>query len=131
MAMMPMMMMMPMVTVPVMVMPAHFDRLHPADAVLRYDGLFNCRRHVCQPACERRHRSSLCACGKHDRARGQSSTEIQEVPRFHDVMPLSRARIHSVLPAQDEPPLNPFTVEPASAQDDSSVTQKSSDTNVI
>ena len=107
---------MPMVTVPVMVMPARFDGLHPAGAVLRDDRLFNCRRPDRRLANERRHGSSLRAGGKHERARGQSSTEIQEIPKFHDVTPLSRER-HSVLPAQDEPPLNPFTVEPAAAQE--------------
>jgi hypothetical protein len=30
----------------------------------------------------------LRACGKHDRARDQSSTEIQEIPKLHEFMPL-------------------------------------------
>ncbi len=82
--------MVPVVTVPVVVMPAHLDRLHLVDLVLRHDGLFNVRRRPgCRPACERRHGSSLCACGKHDRARDQSSIEIRKTPKFHDVTPLS------------------------------------------
>ena len=81
------------VAVPAMVIPAYLYRLHLVDFALRHDRRFDVshRRYGRRLARERRYGSSLCACSKHDRARDQSSTEIQEIPEFHDVMPLSRA----------------------------------------
>ena len=84
--MMPMVVPMAMVPV-VMVMPVHLDRLDLVDFVLRHDRGRNARRRHSRRL-DRRHGSSLRACGKHDRARDQSSTDIQEIPKFHDVMPL-------------------------------------------
>lgn len=83
------MMVMPMVVMPVMVV-VHLDRLHVVDFVLRHDRQLNvCRRHGRRLARERRYGSGLRACGKHDRARDQSGTKFHEIPKFHNVMPLS------------------------------------------
>ena len=85
--------MVPVVVMPVammpMVMPVHLDRLDPIDFVLRHHRRLDLyrRRHVRRLTRERRHGSGLRACGKHDRARDQSSTEIQEIPEFHEFMP--------------------------------------------
>lgn len=87
--------MMPMAVIPVvmmpvvMVMPAHLHRLDPIDLVLRHDRRLDlCRRRCARRlARDRRYGSGLRACGKHDRARDQSSTEIQEIPKFHEFMP--------------------------------------------
>ena len=95
MAVMPMMvvpvMMAPMVAVPVVVMPAHLHGLHLIDFVLRDDRRLNAcdSRHGRRMARDRRYGSSLGARSEQDRACDQSSTEIQEIPKFHDVMPLS------------------------------------------
>ncbi len=82
-------MMVPVVMVPV-VMPVHLDRLDLIDFVLRHDRWLNARRrrHARRLTRDRRYGSGLRACGKHDRACDQSSTEIQEIPKLHDVMPL-------------------------------------------
>lgn len=93
-------MMMPTVVVPVtmvpvvMVMPVHQHRLDLIDFVLRHDRRLNaCRRRQDRRLTrDRRHGSGLRACGKHDRARDQSGTEIQEIPKFHNVMPLRELR---------------------------------------
>lgn len=81
----------PVAVVPVMVMPAHLHGLHLIDFVLRHDRRFNvCHgRHDRRVARDRRYGSSLRARSEQDRARDQSSTEIQEIPKFHDFMPLS------------------------------------------
>jgi hypothetical protein len=80
---------MPVVMVPVvMVMPAHLQRLDLIDLVLRHDRRLDiCRRRRARRlARDRCDRGRLRACGKHDRARDQSGTEIQEIPRFHEFM---------------------------------------------
>jgi hypothetical protein len=89
------MVVMPMAMVPammvpvVMVMPVHLNRLDLIDFVLRHDRRLNARRrHARRLTRERRYGSGLRACGKHDRARDQSGTEIQEIPKFHHDMPL-------------------------------------------
>lgn len=82
--------MVPVMMVPMMmVMPAHLDRLDPIDFVLRHHRRLDLcrRRYVRRLTRERHHGSGLRACGKHDRARDQSSTEIQEIPKFHEFMP--------------------------------------------
>ena len=81
----------PVVVVPVVVMPAHLHGLHLIDFVLRDDRLINIcdSRHGRRMARDRRYGSSLRARSQQDRARDQSSTEIQEIPKFHDFMPLS------------------------------------------
>ena len=89
------MMMTPMAMVPVMmmpmmmVMPVHLDRLDLVDFVLRHDRRLDLcrRRRGRRQTRDRRYGSGLRACGKHDRARDQSSTEIQEIPKFHEFMP--------------------------------------------
>ena len=96
------MMMVPVMAMPVMMVPVvmvvpmvaivHLDRLDVVDFALRHDRLLDvCRRHGRRLARERRQRSRLSACGKHDRARDQSGTEFQQIPKFHDVMHLSQA----------------------------------------
>ena len=81
----------PVVMVPVVVMPAHLHRLHLIDFVLRDDRRLNAcdSRHARRMARDRRYGSSLCARSQQDRACDQSSTEIKEIPKFHDFMPLS------------------------------------------
>jgi hypothetical protein len=81
----------PVVVVPVVVMPAHLHGLHLIDFVLRNDRRLNVcdSRHGRRMARDRRHGSSLCAYSQQDRACDQSSTEIQEISKFHDFMPLS------------------------------------------
>ena len=81
----------PVAVVPVMVMPAHLHGLHLIDFVLRDDRRLNVyhSRHGRHVARDRRYGSRLCARSQQDRARDQSSTEIQEIPKFHDFMPLS------------------------------------------
>jgi hypothetical protein len=82
---------MPMAMMPVMAMIMHLQGLHLVDFVLRYD----CRLHVCHSrhsqrvARDRRYGCSLCAHSQQDRARNQTSTEFQEIPKFHHLMPLS------------------------------------------
>jgi hypothetical protein len=84
---------MPVAVITVVVMPAHLHRLHLIDFVLRDDRRFNGhRRHGRRLARDRRYGSRLCACGEQDRARNQSSAEIQETRKFHDVMPLPKVR---------------------------------------
>jgi hypothetical protein len=85
------MMTVPAVVVPVMVMPAYLHGLHLIDFVLRDDRRLNVyhSRHGRCVARDRRYGRSLCARSQQDRARDQSSTEIQEIPKFHDFMPLS------------------------------------------
>ena len=85
---------MPVAVITVVVMPAHLHRLHLIDFVLRDDRRFNvdCSRHARRLARDRRYGSRLCACGEQDRARNQSSAEIQETRKFHDVMPLPKER---------------------------------------
>ena len=84
-------MMMPVAVVPMMVVPAHLHGLHLIDFVLRDDRRLNAcdSRHGRRMARDRRYGSSLCARCQQDRACDQSSTEIQEIPKFHDFMPLS------------------------------------------
>ena len=90
------MVVMPMAMVPVMmvpvvtVMPVHLDRLDLIDFVLRHDCWLDARRrrHARRLTRDRCYGSALRACGKHDRARDQSSTEIQEIPKLHEFMPL-------------------------------------------
>ena len=81
----------PVVVVPVVMMPAHLHGLHLIDFVLRDDRRLNAcdSRHARRMARDRRYGSSLCARSQQDRACDQSSTEIQEIPEFHDFMPLS------------------------------------------
>src|SRR5580658_2094024 len=81
----------PVAVVPVMVMPAHLHGLHLIDFVLRDDRRLDAYRgrHGRHLTRDWRYGSSLCARSQQDRARDQSSTEIQEIPKFHDVMPLS------------------------------------------
>ena len=81
----------PVVVVPVMVVPAHLHGLHLIDFVLRDDRRLNVyhSRHGRCVARDRRYGRSLCARSQQDRACDQSSTEIQEIPKFHDFMPLS------------------------------------------
>jgi hypothetical protein len=81
----------PVVMVPMVVMPAHLHGLDLIDFVLRDDRRLNAcdSRHARRMAPDRRYGSSLCACSQQDRACDQSSTEIQEIPKFHDFMPLS------------------------------------------
>src|SRR3984957_3386767 len=78
----------PVVVVPVVVMPAHLHGLHLIDLVLRDDRLINIcdNRHGRRMARDRRYGSSLRARSQQDRACDQSSTEIQEIPKFHDFM---------------------------------------------
>ena len=93
----PVMMMPAVVTPMVMVVPVHLHRLHLVDFILRHDRLLDvCRRHGCRLARKRRDGSSLRACGKHDCPRDQSGTDIQEIPKFHDVMPFSRSKREDV-----------------------------------
>ena len=84
----------PVVMVPVVVMPAHLHGLHLIDFVLRDDRRLNAcdSRHARRVARDRRYGSSLCARSQQDRARNQSSAEIQETRKFHDVMPLPKVR---------------------------------------
>ena len=81
----------PVVMVPVVVMPAHLHGLHLIDFVLRDDRRLNAcdSRHARRVARDRRYGSSLRTPRQQDRARDQSSTEIQEIPKFHEFMPLS------------------------------------------
>jgi hypothetical protein len=81
----------PVVMVPVVVMPAHLHGLDLIDFVLRNDRRLNAcdSRHARRMARDRRYGSSLCARSQQDRACDQSSTEIKEIPKFHDFMPLS------------------------------------------
>jgi hypothetical protein len=87
-AVMPMMVI-PMMMVPVTVMMvAHLHGLHLIDFVLRHDRRNNgYRRRYCRRL-DRRHGRSLCACSKQERACNQSSAELQEIPKFHNFMPL-------------------------------------------
>jgi hypothetical protein len=80
----------PVVVVPVMVMPTHLHRLHLIDFVLRNDRRLNAcdSQHARCMARDRRYGSSLCTRSQQDRACDQSSTEIQEIPKFHDFKPL-------------------------------------------
>lgn len=81
----------PVAVVPVTMTPVHLHGLDLIDFVLRYDGrLYLYQRWKgCSLARGRRHGSSLCGCGKQEGARDQSCAEIEEIPKFHDVMPLS------------------------------------------
>jgi hypothetical protein len=94
--MMPVMMMpavvTPVVMVPVTVMmPTHLHGLHLIDFALRDDRRFNVDHsgHRQRVARDRRYGRSLCAHSQQDRARDQSGTELQEIPKFHYLMPLS------------------------------------------
>src|SRR5579859_500957 len=84
-------MMVPTAVVPVTVMPAYLYRLDLIDFVLRHDRRLNVRRcsHGSCLCRDWRYGCSLRACAKQDRARNQSSTEIQEIPEFHEFKPLS------------------------------------------
>jgi hypothetical protein len=81
----------PVVMVPMVVMPAHLHGPHLIDFVLRDDRRLNAcdSRHARRTARDRRYGSSLRARSQQDRACDQSSTEINEIPKFHDFMPLS------------------------------------------
>ena len=81
----------PMAVMPMMVMPAHLHGLHLIDFVLRHYGRLNVYqgRHARRLGRDRRYGCSLCGCSKQDRASDQSSTELQEIPKFHDFAPLS------------------------------------------
>ena len=85
------MMTVPAMMMPVVMMPAHLHRLDLIDFVLRHDRRLNAcdSRHGRRMARDRRYGSSLRARIQQDRACNQSSTEIQEIPEFHDFMPLS------------------------------------------
>lgn len=76
----------PVMVVPVMMMPAHLHRLHLVDFVLGDDGWLDADRRRRNRCMGWRYGRSLRACGKQDRARDQSSTEFQEIPKFHDVI---------------------------------------------
>ena len=76
----------PMTMVPVMVMPAHLHRLHLIDFVLGNDGRLDADRSRRNHCMGWRYGRSLRACGKQDRACDQTSTEFQEIPKFHDVI---------------------------------------------
>ena len=81
----------PVMVVPMIVVPTHLHGLHLIDFALRDDRRLNVY-HSGQSqrvARYRRYRRGLCARSQQDRARDQSSTEIQEIPKFHDLMPLS------------------------------------------
>jgi hypothetical protein len=84
-------MMVPVVVVPMMVMPMHQHGLHLIDFALRDDRRFNVDHswHGQRVARDRRHGRSLCARSQQDRAGDQSGTELQEIPKFHRLMPLS------------------------------------------
>lgn len=107
-----------MAVVPVTVMPVHLHRLDVIDFVLRHKRRLNicqCRdgRRVDR---ERRDGSSLCTCGKHNRTRDQSSTEIQEIPKFHGrhaLFKVNRETGRTVSPPQDERSLNSLADETA------------------
>lgn len=120
----------PVAVVPVMVaMPAHLHGLHLVDFVLRHDRRLNvCHgRHGDCLGRDRRHGCGLCSCSKQDRAHGQASSELQEIPKFHDFMPLSRAEredARSVLPPQNERSLNSSMITSTGAQNGSSVAAK-------
>jgi hypothetical protein len=104
--------MVPVAMMPVMVMPTYLHRPHLIDFVLRHDRrLDTCDcRHDRRMARDRRYGRSLGACRQQDRAGDQSGTEIQEIPKFHDVMALSGGeRRHAVSPPQDECSLNSST----------------------
>jgi hypothetical protein len=79
--------MVPVAVMPVMVvMPAHLHRLHLVDFVLRNDGRLDADRRRRNRCMGWRYGRSLRACGKQKRARDQSSTKFQEIPKFHDVI---------------------------------------------
>ena len=85
------MVMMPVVMVPVVMMPTHLHRLHLIDFALRDDRRFNVDHsgHGQRVARDRRYGRSLRAHGQQDHARDQPGTELQEIPKFHHLMPLS------------------------------------------
>jgi hypothetical protein len=82
--------MVPMMVVPVTVMmPVHLHRLHLIDFILRHDRRLDSHGlHRHGLGRDRRHGRGLCAGSKQDRACDQTSTEFQEIPKFHDFMPL-------------------------------------------
>src|ERR1700733_199181 len=82
---------MPAVVEAVVLSPASPCARHLIDFVLRDDRRLNAcdSRHGRRMARDRRYGSSLRARSPQDRACNQSSTEIQEIPEFHDFMPLS------------------------------------------
>ena len=84
----------PVTVVPVAVMPAHLHGLHLIDFILRHDRRLNVdnSRHGRCVTRDRRYGRSLCARSQQDRARNQSSTEIQEIPKFHDLSPFHEVR---------------------------------------
>jgi predicted RNA polymerase sigma factor len=87
-------MMMPVAVVPMMVVPAHLHGLHLIDFALRDDRRLNVYHsgHSQRVARDQRYGRGLCARSQQDRARDQSSTEIQEIPKFHDLMPFHEVR---------------------------------------
>ena len=104
---------MPAVVTPVVmvvtVMPTHLHGFQPIDFALRDDRRFNVDQsgHGQRVARDRRYGRGLCARSQQDRARDQSGTELQEIPKFHHLMPLSRGeRRRAVSPHQDERSLN-------------------------
>ena len=90
-------MVVPVAMMPVMmvtVVPTHLHGLHLIDFALRDDRRLNVD-HSGQSqrvARDRRYGRGLCARCQQDRARDQSSTEIQEIPKFHDLMPFHEVR---------------------------------------
>jgi len=79
--------MVPMAVMPVMVvMPAHLHRLDLVDFVLGNDGRLDVDRRRRNRCMGGRYRRSLRACSKQERARDQSGTEFEEIPKFHDVI---------------------------------------------
>ena len=84
----------PVMVVPMIVVPTHLHGLHLIDFALRDDRRLNVD-HSGQSqrvARDRRYGRGLCARCQQDRARDQSSTEIQEIPKFHDLMPFHEVR---------------------------------------
>src|SRR5690349_18124044 len=79
----------PVAMMPVMTMPVHLHGLDLVDFVLRHHGRLNLyqRWKGCSLPGGRRHGSSLCGRRKQESARDQSCAEIEEIPKFHDVMP--------------------------------------------
>jgi hypothetical protein len=86
-------MVVPVAMMPVMmvtVVPTHLHGLHLIDFALRDNRWFNVdhSRYKCV-ARNRGYGRSLCAHSEKDRARDQSGTEFQEIPKLHHLTPLS------------------------------------------
>jgi hypothetical protein len=131
--------MMPMAVMPVVVMPvtvmmvAHLHGLHLVDFVLRHDCRRGSNRRRYRRRLDRRNGRGLCACSKQERACHQSSAELQEIPKFHDFMPLlNKVREgRAVSSSEDERWLNSSRDGSAHAQNGSSVARKSRPANAV